>query len=101
MAGMMPCGAAMMGKPSVVGAGVDCNNYMDVRNELESTTRARFASTRIFLRGDTLTGRYSLSAETGFMPEKCHPVALGRCCPASVRTMTISRSKATSPGPTS
>src|SRR5204863_2679799 len=31
--GMMGCGMTMMGAPTVVGAGVDCNNYMDVRNE--------------------------------------------------------------------
>ena len=30
----MPCGSAMMGAPTVVGAGTDCNNYVDVRNEL-------------------------------------------------------------------
>jgi hypothetical protein len=33
--GMMACGAASMGNPNVVGAGMDCNNYLDVRNELE------------------------------------------------------------------
>src|SRR5438094_1525754 len=31
----MPCGAGTMGNPGVVGAGMDCNNFMDVRNELE------------------------------------------------------------------
>jgi hypothetical protein len=30
--GMMGCGMTMMGAPTVVGAGVDCNNYL-------STTR--------------------------------------------------------------
>ena len=39
----MPCGSAMMGAPTVVGAGTDCNNYVDVRNEYPSTIKARFA----------------------------------------------------------
>src|ERR1051325_1830606 len=30
--GMMGCGMTMMGAPTVVGAGADCNNYLDVRN---------------------------------------------------------------------
>ena len=65
----MPCGGAMMGQPGVIGAGVDCNNYFDVRNELQSPTRARPASIRYFGNGDRLTGRYSASAENGFMPQ--------------------------------
>ena len=33
----MPCGGAMMGQPGVVGAGVDCNNLVDTRNERHNT----------------------------------------------------------------
>jgi len=44
--GMMGCGMTMMGAPTVVGAGVDCNNYLDVRNLHHSTDQA----TNTFLR---------------------------------------------------
>ena len=57
MMGMMPCGAAMMGNPGVVGAGVDCNNYMDVRNELETNNQGTVRMDQNFSSGDTLTAR--------------------------------------------
>ena len=81
MAGMMPCGAAAMGNPSVVGAGVDCNNYMDVRNELEVNNQGTIRVDQNLSRGDTLTGRYSLSAETGFMPGEMPPGGIGTLLP--------------------
>jgi hypothetical protein len=81
MAGMMPCGAAMMGNPGVVGAGIDCNNYMDVRNELEVNNQGTIRMDQNFARGDLLTARYSLSAETGFMPGEMPPGGVGTLLP--------------------
>ncbi|HYX28938.1 MAG TPA: carboxypeptidase regulatory-like domain-containing protein, partial [Pyrinomonadaceae bacterium] len=67
--GMNGCGMTMMGAPTVVGAGVDCNNYSDVRNEKHYTDQATFRVDQVFKRGDTLAVRYSFSSETGFMPQ--------------------------------
>ena len=66
--GMNGCGMTMMGVPTVVGAGVDCNNYLDVRNEHHVTDQAtiRFDQT---LKRDSLFGRYSFSKESAFMPQ--------------------------------
>jgi hypothetical protein len=63
------CGMTMMGSPTVVGAGTDCNNYNDVRNELHLTDQGTVRVDHLFARGDTLTGRYSASSEHGFMPQ--------------------------------
>ncbi|HEY7616236.1 MAG TPA: hypothetical protein VH744_05490, partial [Terriglobales bacterium] len=65
---MMPCGSGMMGGPSVVGAGNDCNNYIDVRNELHSNDQGTVRIDHMFSRGDSLSGRYSVSRERGFTP---------------------------------
>jgi hypothetical protein len=82
MMGMtMPCGAASMGSPGVVGAGMDCNNYMDVRNELEVNNQGTIRVDQNLSRRDTLTGRYSLSAETGFMPGEMPPGGVGTLLP--------------------
>ena len=64
----MPCGSAMMGAPTVVGAGTDCNNYIDVRNELHAADQGTLRVDHMFERGDSLSGRYSASAERGFTP---------------------------------
>src|SRR5438093_6508458 len=64
----MPCGSAMMGAPTVVGAGTDCNNYIDVRNELHSADQGTVRVDHMFERGDSLAARYSASAERGFTP---------------------------------
>jgi hypothetical protein len=69
MAGMNGCGETMMGAPTVVGAGTDCNNYMDVRNELHVADQGTVRVDQMFARGDSLTARYSLSSENGFMPQ--------------------------------
>ena len=66
--GMMACGGSMMGQPGVVGAGVDCNNYLDVRNERHVTDQGTIRIDHIFSNNDTLSARYSLSSEHGFMP---------------------------------
>jgi hypothetical protein len=67
-AGTMPCGSAMMGAPTVVGAGTDCNNYVDVRNEYHVNNQGTIRIDHMFERGDSVTARYSLSGEHGFTP---------------------------------
>ncbi len=64
----LPCGSATMGAPTVVGAGTDCNNYLDVRNQLHSADQGTVRVDQMFSGGDSLTARYSLSAERGFTP---------------------------------
>lgn len=58
-----------MGTPSVVGAGVDSNNYMDVRSERHRTDQGTVRVDRVFDNGDSLFARYSVSGESGFMPQ--------------------------------
>lgn len=57
-----------MGTPSVVGAGVDSNNYADVRDQQHRTDQGTARVDHVFNAGDSLFGRYSASSETGFMP---------------------------------
>jgi hypothetical protein len=78
---MMPCGAATMGAPGVVGGGTDCNNYMDVRNELQSNDQGTVRIDQVFANGDSLVARYSLSAETGFTPGEMPPGGVGSLLP--------------------
>jgi hypothetical protein len=66
--GMNGCGATMMGAPQVVGAGQDCNNYLDSRDEHHVNDQGTVRIDHDFDRGDTLSARYSLSGENGFMP---------------------------------
>jgi hypothetical protein len=70
-AGMQGCGASMtmMGTPQVTGAGSDCNNYLDVRDEHHTTDQATFRFDQTLRRGDTMFARYSFSSERGFMPQ--------------------------------
>lgn len=67
--GMNGCGMTMMGIPQVVGAGADCNNYIDVRNEHHVTNQATFRFDQTLKGGDSLFARYSFSKESGFMPQ--------------------------------
>ena len=67
--GMNGCGMTMMGVPLVVGAGADCNNFLDVRNEHHRTDQATIRFDQNFKRGDSLFARYSFSSEKGFMPQ--------------------------------
>lgn len=67
--GMNGCGMTTMGIPQVVGAGLDCNNYMDVRNKHHENNQGTFRFDQTFKRGDSLFARYSFSSETGFMPQ--------------------------------
>src|SRR5436305_8902046 len=66
--GSMPCGGAMMGTPGVFGAGVDCNNYLDVRDEHHVNDQGTARVDQIFSTNSTLSARYSLISERGFMP---------------------------------
>jgi carboxypeptidase family protein len=63
------CGMTMMGAPTIVGAGMDCNNFLDDRNELQTTDQATLRIDHTFSNGNNLTGRYSRSGENGFTPE--------------------------------
>ncbi|MBI3662320.1 MAG: carboxypeptidase regulatory-like domain-containing protein [Acidobacteria bacterium] len=67
--GMMGCGMSMMGAPTVVGASVDCNNYLDVRNARHVTDQGTIRMDHMFASGDSLSARYSLSSENGFTPQ--------------------------------
>ncbi len=67
--GMMGCGMTMMGAPTVVGAGMDCNNYLDVRNSHHVTDQATVRFDQTFREGDSLFARYSFSSERGFTPQ--------------------------------
>jgi hypothetical protein len=67
--GMDGCGMTMMGAPTVVGAGVDCNNFADARNERHSTDQGTIRIDHILTGSDTLSARYTAGGEHGFMPE--------------------------------
>src|SRR5258707_1046051 len=67
--GMNGCRMTIMGAPLVVGAGADCNNFLDVRNEHHRTDQATIRFDQNFKRGDSLFARYSFSSEKGFMPQ--------------------------------
>jgi len=55
-----------MGGPGA--AGVDSNNYLDVRNETHFQNQASLRIDHNFANGDTLFGRYSIGTENGFSP---------------------------------
>jgi Carboxypeptidase regulatory-like domain len=67
--GMMGCGMTMMGAPTVVGAGMDCNNYLDVRNAHHVTDQATIRFDQTLSGGDSVFARYSFSSERGFTPQ--------------------------------
>lgn len=62
-------GMTMMGQPTVVGAGNDSNNYLDVRNEIHDMDQGTARVDHQFGSKDTALIRYSASGEHGFMPE--------------------------------
>jgi len=66
---MAGCGMTMNGAPTVFGAAMDCNNYLDARNEVQNTDQANIRMDHVFGNGDSLIGRYSRSGENGFSPE--------------------------------
>ena len=67
--GMMGCGMTMMGAPTVVGAGADCNNYLDVRNLHHQNDQGTIRVDHTLSDQGTLFARYSFSSEKGFMPQ--------------------------------
>lgn len=69
--GMNSCGMGMTmnGTPQLTGAGVDCNNYFDVREMRHKTDQATFRFDQNFERGDQIFVRYSFSSERGFTPQ--------------------------------
>lgn len=67
--GMQGCGMTMMGIPQVTGAGMDCNNYLDVGNEHHRTDQSTIRIDQAFKGGDSLFTRYAFSSEKGFMPQ--------------------------------
>jgi hypothetical protein len=72
MPGMMMSGMGgmtMMGTPTVVGAGNDSNNYLDVRNEIHYTDQGTLRVDHQFNMSNTVFARYSAGGEHGFMPE--------------------------------
>ena len=80
MMGSMPCGSAMMGTP-MPGAGADCNNYIDSRNELMVNNQGTVRIDQLLAHGDSLSARYSVSSETGFMPGEMPPGGVGTLLP--------------------
>jgi Carboxypeptidase regulatory-like domain len=62
-------GMTMMGQPTVVGAGNDSNNYLDVRNEIHYTDQGSARVDHQFNSNNTTFVRYSAGGENGFMPE--------------------------------
>ena len=67
--GMMGCGMTMNGIPQVTGAGMDCNNFLDVGNAHHQTDQATIRVDHTFERGDAFLARYSFSSEKGFTPQ--------------------------------
>ena len=55
-------------RPNMGGAGVDSNNYMDVRNETQDWNQGTLRVDHNFAKGDLIFARYSGSSETGFTP---------------------------------
>jgi len=52
----------------MMNAGVDSNNYLDVRNETHFQDQGTARVDHIFSNNDTLMARYSLGSENGFSP---------------------------------
>jgi hypothetical protein len=59
----------MMGQPTVIGAGNDANNYLDMRKEHMTDDQGTARVDHSFANGDTAFVRYSAGSEYGFMPE--------------------------------
>ncbi|WP_348261698.1 carboxypeptidase-like regulatory domain-containing protein [Telmatobacter sp. DSM 110680] len=59
----------MMGQPTVVGAGNDANNYLDLRKQRMNDDQGTVRIDHNFGNGDLAYFRYSGAGEFGFMPE--------------------------------
>jgi hypothetical protein len=53
---------------TMMGSGVDSNNYLDIRNETHRQDEGTVRVDHVFQNNDTVFGRYSVSAERGFSP---------------------------------
>ncbi len=53
---------------TMMGSGVDSNNYLDIRNETHRQDEGTVRVDHVFQHNDTVFGRYSVSAERGFSP---------------------------------
>src|SRR5665213_1033388 len=62
-------GSTMMGTPTVIGAGNDANNYLDMRKEQMTDDQGTARIDHSFANGDTAFFRYSGASEFGFMPQ--------------------------------
>ena len=58
-----------MGAPPVFGAGIDSNNFLDVRPAGHTDNQLTGRVDHVFDNGDSIFGRYSFSSERGFMPQ--------------------------------
>jgi hypothetical protein len=61
--------STMMGQPTVVGAGNDANNYLDLRKQRMNDDQGTARIDHNFSNGDLAYFRYSGAGEFGFMPE--------------------------------
>ena len=62
-------GMTMMGQPTVIGAGNDANNYLDLRKQRMNDEQGTVRIDHNFSNGDLAYFRYSGAGEFGFMPE--------------------------------
>src|SRR6202171_5089721 len=53
---------------TMMGSGVDSNNYLDIRNETHRQDEGTVRVDHVFQNNDTVFGRYSVSTERGFSP---------------------------------
>jgi hypothetical protein len=61
--------STMMGQPTVVGAGNDANNYLDMRKGRMTDDQGTARLDHSFANGDTAFLRYSAASAYGFMPQ--------------------------------
>jgi hypothetical protein len=59
----------MMGAPTVFGVNQDSNNFLDVRDMQHRNQQGTIRIDRVFDEANTLSVRYSISKEDGFMPQ--------------------------------
>src|SRR6185437_2152892 len=62
-------GMTMMGQPTVIGAGNDANNFLDVRKQRMNSDQGTIRIDHNFANGDSAFFRYSASGEYGFHPQ--------------------------------
>jgi hypothetical protein len=67
--GDMGMGMTMMGAPTVFGTNQDSNNFLDARDMSHRNHQGTIRIDRVFDEANTLSVRYSISREDGFMPQ--------------------------------